>query len=200
MLLKVFEKQTDTKGIYKLLYHKYPLAPSISSSRTKNDRSSNSTIPKLNMNTEVINKYPSDKPTPILASPHHLHFFPSTTTALSLNPIPGIPLLSANELITTLILLNAIAKLAHTGSSLTCCPPLLTGYNTPAATGTANTLYTSAHPKLNMIRRNTARLSPSRVSTACRFDCTSTKSALLIATSLPDPIAMPTSAWAIRRT
>jgi hypothetical protein len=49
------------------------------------------------------------------------------STLLAENPRPGNLLLSKRLLQTTLILLNAIARAAHTGSSLTCLPLLLIG-------------------------------------------------------------------------
>lgn len=65
---------------------------------------------------------------------------PQISIFLSLNPNPKIELLNASELSTTLMLLNAMARLAHTGSRRTCSPLLVIGYSTPAATGTAHTL------------------------------------------------------------
>ena len=103
---------------------------------------------------------------------------------------------------------RAIAKEAHTGASLA-CPA---GYMTPAATGRAMRLYTDAQnyqegqacssvhgilatlTKLNLTRLKTVRDRSARVSSARRFDDTKMKAALEIATSLPEPIAIPTSA------
>ena len=107
---------------------------------------------------------------------------------------------------------SAIANEAHTGASLA-CPA---GYTTPAAIGSATMLYTDAqnyhghhhdqHPthlthrtqatltKLNLTRLNTVLARSVSVSKLRRFDETRMNDALEIATSLPDPIAMPTSA------
>ena len=106
---------------------------------------------------------------------------------------------------------NAMAREAQTGSSRM-CP---TGYRTPAAIGSAPVLYTRAHSwslkvsysrrpslgidkrtKLSFTRRNTVADRSTRVRMPLRSDETSTNEALESATSLPDPIAMATSAAA----
>jgi hypothetical protein len=88
---------------------------------------------------------------------------------------------------------RAIASEAHTGLSRIF--PI--GYKTPAAIGTAAMLYTNAHKKLNFTRRNTVVDRSTRVSTPLRFGETRMNEALESATSLPDPIAIETSAVAI---
>lgn len=56
----------------------------------------------------------------------------------SRNPMPGMRVRNSKLLATTLMLLSAIARAAHAGSSRTRDPPLVwIGYNTPAATGKA---------------------------------------------------------------
>ena len=103
-----------------------------------------------------------------------------------------------------------MAREAQTGSSRM-CPA---GYRTPAAIGSAAVLYTRAHSwslkisypllhllestrtKLSFTRRNTVTDRSTRVGMPPRSDETSTNEALESATSLPDPIAMATSAAA----
>lgn len=66
--------------------------------------------------------------------------FVQPSRLFSRNPTQGTRLLNAKLLKTTEMLLKAIARLAHTGSSLTWLPFDTMGMRTPAAIGTANTL------------------------------------------------------------
>jgi len=92
-------------------------------------------FPNLPFQSPTTQNFRTDPRLKQLSAPP-IHFY-SSPSCLALNPTHGILLLSAKLLQTTLILLAAIAKLAQTGSSLTCLPLLMTGYNTPAATGKA---------------------------------------------------------------
>jgi hypothetical protein len=102
-----------------------------------------------------------------------------------------------------------MAREAQTGSRRMC----LMGYRTPAAIGIAATLYMSAHncqsrvsvhlrhsrmslTKLSFTRRNTVADRSTNVRMLLRFDETRMNEALESATSLPDPIAIATSAAA----
>jgi hypothetical protein len=87
---------------------------------------------------------------------------------------------------------NAMASEPHTGSNLA-CPA---GYTTPAAMGKATRLYMMAERKLNLTRRKIDPDRSIRVRTPERSEETKMKEAVEIATSLPDPMAMETSAEA----
>ena len=89
---------------------------------------------------------------------------PPETSLPGLKPTTGNLLFSSRLLQTTLTLLNAMAKLAQTGSNRTCWPLLTTGYNTPAATGRPMRLYISAHKKLIFTLLKTTRLRSMSVS------------------------------------
>jgi hypothetical protein len=105
---------------------------------------------------------------------------------------------------------KAMASEAQTGLRRMC----LMGYRTPAAIGTAAMLYISAHnwcmsrvsihlrpsrvslTKLSFTRKNTVADRSTKVKMLLRFDETRMNEALESATSLPDPIAIATSAAA----
>lgn len=82
-----------------------------------------------------------------------------------------------------------MASDAHTGAKRA-CPA---GYATPAAMGTAITLYIIAHIKLVLTRLSTFLERSLKMRRLLRFEDTRMNEALDIATSLPDPMAIPMS-------
>ena len=70
------------------------------------------------------------------------------------------------------------------------------GYNTPAAIGISAVLYAKAQNRFSRMLPMVARDSPMAVGTPCRLPDISTTSAASMATSVPVPMATPTSACA----
>ena len=106
--------------------------------------------------------------------------------------IYNLLLRSRSALPTTDAELRLIASAAIIGES----SQPVKGYSTPAATGTPRPLYKKANNRFSFILRTVASDNLRAVAIPRKSPLTSVICALLIATSVPVPIAMPTSALA----